>query len=39
MNLDQMGLGKSAQALIPLAVDPEKLLPAVVIGPAAVFYN
>lgn len=36
---DAMGLGKTVQALGCLAVDPEELLPAVVVCPAAVFYN
>lgn len=36
---DAMGLGKTVQALCAIAVDPEKLLPAVVVCPASVVYN
>lgn len=36
---DAMGLGKTIQAIGCLAVDPEQLLPALVVCPAAVFYN
>jgi hypothetical protein len=36
---DGMGLGKTAQALACLAVDPEKLLPAVVVVPSSVYIN
>lgn len=36
---DAPGLGKTIQALGCIAVDPEELLPAVVVCPAAVFYN
>ena len=36
---DAMGLGKTIQAIGCLAVDPEQLLPAIVVCPASVLYN
>jgi superfamily II DNA or RNA helicase len=36
---DEQGLGKTPQSLCTIAVDPEILLPAVVVCPAVVFYN
>lgn len=36
---DEMGLGKTPQAIATIALEPERLLPAVVVCPSAVMHN